>query len=74
MIIYFHCFVLPVLLFYEDESELLHDFIDRIPAVLLFVFSFDKAVDIFFILSAYLLTAQLLQELANSDDINLLRF
>ena len=70
MILTYHCFMLPVLVHYRNKPELLHQYLAGIPNFLQFIFGFDKAVDIFFILSAYLLCNQLLKELNATSRIN----
>ncbi|MBT3227881.1 MAG: acyltransferase [Candidatus Marinimicrobia bacterium] len=74
MILIYHCFMLPVLVLYRDKPVLLHQYLNQIPDYLLFVFGFDKAVDIFFILSAYLLCSQLLAEYSRTSGIQLGQF
>lgn len=60
LIIIFHSFY--GVLFLLRKPEPIFDFIDRVPLWLSFVCSADKAVDIFFLVSAYLLGSSLFQD------------
>jgi len=66
--------MLPILWIYSNKPELIHHYIDQIPDFLLLVFAFDKAVDTFFILSAYLLTTQLIHEFKKNSKISFRNF
>lgn len=74
MIIFFHSTFFAVFYLFKDNPEKLYEFMDAIPAILSPIFAFDKAVDIFFILSAYLLTSQLFYEVEKKQTINLKNF
>ena len=74
MIIFYHCLCVVQLCF-KDRVNLFHSFIEKeIPGYLRFVFSFDKGVDVFFILSAYLLYSQLLIEISKTGKVSLSNF
>ena len=71
MIIFYHCFIILFMAIKDKSIVFLNN---EVPDVLLFLFSFDKSVDIFFILSAYLLTGQLIYELNKKGEINYASF
>ena len=73
MVILFHIFFAVFFLF-KKEPEKLQQFIESIPAWLSFVLSFDKAVDIFFMLSAFLLSYALLKVFDKKKSIHIGRF
>ena len=73
MVILFHIFFAVFFLF-KKEPEKLHAFIDSIPPALSFILSFDKAVDIFFMLSAFLLSFALLKIWDKKQNIHIRRF
>ena len=64
MIILFHCFF-AVFLVLKDRPEVLQQFVRQIPFS--FLFTTDKAVDIFFLVSAYLLSRGLFVSQQKSD-------
>ena len=71
MIVFYHS-LFCVFLILKDKTGLFID--NEVPGFLSFIFSFDKAVDIFFVLSAYLLTRQLVREVSQKGSINFSRF
>lgn len=73
MVILFHIFFAIFILF-KKEPEKLNAFIDSIPSWLSFVLSFDKAVDIFFMLSAFLLSFALFKVWDKKHSIHIRRF
>jgi len=73
MVILFHIFFAVFFLF-KKEPEKLEQFINSIPAWLSFVLSFDKAVDIFFMLSSFLLSYALLKVYDKRQSIHIGRF
>ncbi|WP_321326538.1 acyltransferase [Thiomicrorhabdus sp.] len=73
MVILFHIFFAVFFLFKKDPVKL-QQFVDSIPAWLSFVLSFDKAVDIFFMLSAFLLSYALLKVYDKQRFIHIRRF
>lgn len=73
MVILFHIFFAVFFLF-KKEPEKLQPFIESIPAWLSFVLSFDKAVDIFFMLSSFLLSYALLNVFDKKKSIHIGRF
>lgn len=73
MVILFHIFFAVFFLF-KKEPEKLHAFIESIPLALSFILSFDKAVDIFFMLSAFLLSFALLKVWDKQQNIHIRRF
>lgn len=73
MVILFHIFFAVFFLF-KKEPEKLQQFIDSIPAGLSFILAFDKAVDIFFMLSAFLLSYALLKVYDKKQTIHIGRF
>lgn len=71
MIVLFHCFyVLKVAL----PSPAFTDFVVSSPSWLRIAFSFDKAVDIFFVVSGYLIGRSLIEEHKRSGKIRFLSF
>lgn len=73
MVILFHIFFAVFFLF-KKQPEQLQAFIDSIPVALSFVLAFDKAVDIFFMLSSFLLTFALLKVFSKKQKIDIGRF
>lgn len=73
MVILFHIFFAVFFLFKKDPAKL-QQFVDSIPAWLSFILSFDKAVDIFFMLSAFLLSFALLKVYDKQRSIHIRRF
>ena len=73
MVILFHIFFAVFFLF-KKEPEKLHDFINSIPTWMSFILSFDKAVDIFFMLSSFLLSYALLKVWDKKQNIHIRRF
>lgn len=73
MVILFHVFFAIFVLFKSDETKL-NQFIHAIPTGLQAVLGFDKAVDIFFLLSAFLLTYGLLKVFDKKQHIHIGRF
>ena len=73
MVILFHVFFAVFFLF-KQEPEKLRQFVDSIPAWLSFILAFDKAVDIFFMLSAFLLGYALLKIYDKQQRIHIGRF
>ncbi|MEA1989143.1 MAG: acyltransferase [Pseudomonadota bacterium] len=73
MVILFHIFFAVFFLF-KKEPEKLQQFIDSIPPWLSFILAFDKAVDIFFMLSAFLLSYALLKVYDKKQTIQIGRF
>ncbi|MDX1353646.1 MAG: acyltransferase [Thiomicrorhabdus sp.] len=73
MVILFHIFFAVFFLF-KKQPEKLQQFIDSIPPWLSFVLTFDKAVDIFFMLSAFLLSYALLKVYDKKQSIHIGRF
>ncbi len=73
MVILFHIFFAVFFLF-KKEPEKLQQFVESIPAWLSFVLAFDKAVDIFFMLSAFLLSYALLKVYDKKQSIHIGRF
>lgn len=73
MVILFHIFFAVFFLF-KKQPEQLQAFIDSIPVALNFVLAFDKAVDIFFMLSSFLLTFALLKVFSKKQKIDIGRF
>ncbi|WP_168188947.1 acyltransferase family protein [Thiomicrorhabdus sediminis] len=73
MVITFHVFF-AVFVVFKKQPEALQLFIDSIPPAMSFVLGFDKAVDIFFMLSSFLLTYSLLNIHEKKQDISVSRF
>ncbi|HHT00767.1 MAG TPA: acyltransferase [Thiomicrospira sp.] len=73
MVILFHIFFAVFFLF-KKEPEKLEQFVNSIPAWLSFVLTFDKAVDIFFMLSSFLLSYALLKVYDKRQSIHIGRF
>jgi peptidoglycan/LPS O-acetylase OafA/YrhL len=73
MVILFHIFFAVFFLF-KDDSEKLNGFVNSIPEWFSFVLGFDKAVDIFFLLSAFLLSYALFKVWDKKQDIHIRRF
>jgi len=73
MVILFHVFFAVFFLFKKD-SEQLNAFIQSIPSWMSFVLSSDKAVDIFFLLSSFLLSYGLLKVYHKQQSISIKRF
>jgi len=73
MVILFHIFFAVFILF-KKEPEKLQQFIESIPAWLSFILAFDKAVDIFFMLSTFLLSYALLKVFNKKQRIDIGRF
>ncbi len=73
MIVLFHC-TFAVLYLFKEQAFNLHRFIDSIPSLFAIILGFDKAVDLFFLLSAFLLTRSLRQEFLSAQSLNLKQF
>ncbi len=73
MVILFHVFFAVFFLFKDDLGRL-HQFIASIPTGLSFILAFDKAVDIFFMLSSFLLSYGLLKVYSKKQSIHIRRF
>jgi len=73
MVILFHVFFAVFFLF-KKETEKLNAFIESIPTELSFILAFDKAVDIFFMLSSFLLSYGLLKVYSKKQTIGIRRF
>lgn len=73
MIIIFHTFF-AVFFIFQTNPVKLEGFINSIPSVLHIVFSTDKAVDIFFMISSFLLSYSMLKTYAKQQKINIARF
>lgn len=73
MVILFHIFFAVFFLFKKDPEKL-QQFVDSIPPGLSFVLAFDKAVDIFFMLSSFLLSYALLKVFDKKHSIHIGRF
>ena len=73
MVILFHIFFAVFFLFKKDPDKL-QQFIESIPTWLSFVLTFDKAVDIFFMLSAFLLSYALFRVYDKQQFIHIRRF
>ena len=73
MVILFHIFFAVFFLF-KKQPEKVHAFINEMPSWLSFMFSFDKAVDIFFMLSSFLLSYALLKVWDKKQNIHIRRF
>ena len=74
IVIFSHAIFFPMFNSFKHDTKMLHDFIYQIPTFLSFLYSGDKVVDIFFILSAYLLSSQLFIEISKYNKINLFNF
>lgn len=73
MVILFHIFF-AVFFMFKKTPEKVEAFINQIPAWLSFILSFDKAVDIFFMLSSFLLSFALLKIWDKKQSIHIRRF
>ncbi|BCN93924.1 acyltransferase [Thiomicrorhabdus immobilis] len=73
MVILFHIFFAVFFLFKKDPEKL-QLFVDSIPAWFSFILAFDKAVDIFFMLSSFLLSYALLKVYDKKQSIHIGRF
>ncbi len=73
MVILFHVFFAVFFLFKKD-IEKLEAFIQSIPGWMIFILSSDKAVDIFFLLSSFLLSYGLLKVYHKQQSISIKRF
>ncbi len=73
MVILFHIFFAVFFLF-KKEPEKLNEFINSIPAWMSIILGFDKAVDIFFMLSSFLLSYALLKVWDKKQNIHIRRF
>ncbi|HIE40067.1 MAG TPA: acyltransferase [Thiomicrorhabdus sp.] len=73
MVILFHVFFAVFFLFKKDPEKL-NAFIQSIPSWMSFILSSDKAVDIFFLLSSFLLSYGLLKVYHKRQSINIGRF
>jgi len=73
MVILFHVFFAVFFLFKKD-LEKLNQFIQSIPSWMSFILSSDKAVDIFFLLSSFLLSYGLLKVYSKRQSIDIGRF
>ncbi|VAW44718.1 hypothetical protein MNBD_GAMMA04-56 [hydrothermal vent metagenome] len=73
MVILFHVFFAVFFLFKKD-IEKLNAFIQSIPSWMSFILSSDKAVDIFFLLSSFLLSYGLLKVYHKQKSISIKRF
>ncbi|HHT00907.1 MAG TPA: acyltransferase [Thiomicrospira sp.] len=73
MVILFHVFFAVFFLFKKDVDKL-NAFIASIPTELSFILAFDKAVDIFFMLSSFLLSYGLLKVYSKKQTIGIRRF
>ncbi|MCF6254572.1 MAG: acyltransferase family protein [Thiomicrorhabdus sp.] len=73
MVILFHVFFAVFFLFKKDVDKL-EAFIQSIPSWMQFVLSSDKAVDIFFLLSSFLLSYGLLKVYHKQQSISIKRF
>ena len=73
MVILFHVFFAVFFLFKKDPEKL-NIFIQSIPSWMSFVLSSDKAVDIFFLLSSFLLSYGLLKVYHKQQSIHIGRF
>ena len=73
MVILFHVFFAVFFLFKKD-TEKLNLFIQSIPSWMNFILSSDKAVDIFFLLSSFLLSYGLLKVYHKQQSISIGRF
>lgn len=73
MVILFHIFFAVFILYKDDMAQLQH-FIATIPPSVSFILGFDKAVDIFFMLSSFLLTFGLLRTFDKQGTFSVSRF
>jgi len=73
MVILFHIFFAVFFLFKKDPEKL-QQFVETIPTWLSVVLTFDKAVDIFFMLSSFLLSFALLKVYDKKQSIHIGRF
>lgn len=71
MIIMYHCFILLFMVLKDRTPEFINT---NIPSFFTFLLSFDKSVDVFFILSAFLITRHLLDEVERKESIDLISF
>lgn len=73
MVILFHV-LFAVFFLFKQEPAKLEAFVESIPPWLTFVLTFDKAVDIFFMLSSFLLSYALFKVYAKQNTIQIKRF
>lgn len=71
MVIFAHCFIILFIALKEGAGTFINE---QFPSSLLFLLSMDELVDIFFVLSAYLLTNQLIYEVNKKNKIDYLTF
>jgi peptidoglycan/LPS O-acetylase OafA/YrhL len=73
MVIVFHCYFSLFSLLKKEKDQLIN-FIDEMPGIFNWVWQGDKGVDIFFILSGFLIANKLFKELDDQKTIKIQRF
>jgi peptidoglycan/LPS O-acetylase OafA/YrhL len=73
MVIVFHCYFSLFSLLKKEKDQLIN-FIDEMPGIFNWVWQGDKGVDIFFILSGFLIANKLFKELDDQKTIKIRRF
>ncbi|MCP4298379.1 MAG: acyltransferase [Proteobacteria bacterium] len=74
IIIYYHTCMYPIYSLFKGDTDRLHEFIRQIPPFISIIFGGDKAVEIFFLMSSFLLSLQLFSEISRTGTIGLKKF